>query len=54
MDFLIIPKIHWKNGIFNSGVFGNEGLNTATWSGGIFNNGEFIIKPNGRRYLQWR
>ncbi len=35
-------KIHWKDGIFNSGVFGTEDLNTATWSGGIFNNGEFI------------
>lgn len=35
-------KIHWKDGIFNSGIFGTENLNTATWSGGIFNNGEFI------------
>jgi hypothetical protein len=51
-------SIHWKNGLFNSGIFGNSGLNTATWSGGIFNNGEFLNKAkwedgtfNGGKFL---
>jgi hypothetical protein len=37
---IIHQKIHWKNGIFNSGVFVMR-IKYATWSGGIFNNGEY-------------
>jgi len=34
-------SIIWKDGRFNSGIFGSEGDNTAIWENGIFNGGEF-------------
>jgi transcriptional regulator with XRE-family HTH domain len=36
------PKnILWKNGLFESGVFGNDSISSAIWENGIFNGGEF-------------
>ena len=43
----LVGDIHWHNGIFNGGVFGNEysvsspGTWSATWENGKFNGGEF-------------
>lgn len=37
----VIKSILWKNGIFDSGVFGNHSQSTAIWENGIFNGGNF-------------
>ncbi len=40
----VFNGIHWKNGIFQSGVFGNDTTNSiavSTWYNGTFNGGDF-------------
>ena len=55
-------NIYWKNGIFNSGLFGSDltqtAVHTATWSKGIFNGGQFVTNAkwldgifNGGKFL---
>ena len=35
-------KINWKDGVFNSGVFGSNGFGKSTWENGTFNGGQFM------------
>jgi hypothetical protein len=48
---LSTSTINWKTGIFNSGIFGSDVIqstasHTATWEDGVFNSGEFMT--NGK------
>ena len=55
-------NIDWKDGVFNSGLFGSDlsqnATHTATWSSGIFNGGQFVTNAkwldgtfNGGKFL---